>query len=160
MSPQSADFPNREKFLDENGLVAPRPLVWLRDLRADVNTSPTLVAGGAISLTSQSAAVGTTPFDTALLNAGQYRVSCFSQIITPASINSSVIVTFGFTRNTVACTVSAPALTNNDPTKPVGFVDLIAIDGGTPISYSIAYISNIAGMVYETDMVVELVKAS
>lgn len=159
MSPQSAPFPNRDKFLDDNGLVAERPLVWLRDLRDDVNTSPVVIDGGTISLSSQSAAVGTTPFDTALLSAGQYRVSCFSQIITPASINSSVIVTFSFTRNTVACTISAPALTSNDPTKPVGFVDMISIDAGTPISYSIAYLSNLPGAVYDTDLVVERVNA-
>ena len=159
MSIQSADFPSREKFLDENGLVASRPLVWLRDLRADVNITSTLVPGGAVTLSSKSAAVGTTPFDTASLNGGQYQVSAFTQIITAASINSSVIVTFSFTSNTVACTVSAPAVTSNDPTKPGSFTGPINIDPGTPISYSIAYVSNAAGMVYTTVLSVQRVNA-
>ncbi len=148
MSTQTANFPNREKFLDEDGLVASRPLVWLRDLRSDVNTSSVLVPGGSITLASKSAAVVTTPLDTALLNGGQYQVSAFTQIITPASINSSVTVTFSFTSNTVACFLSAPAVTSNDPTLPGSFVGTINIDPGTPISYSTAYVSNAAGMVY------------
>lgn len=156
---QSADFPNREQFLDSNGLVAPRPLVWLRDLRADVNTSSVIVAGGTISLSSKSGAVSTTPFDTAALSSGQYRVSAATQIITPASINSSVIVTFSFTLRTVACSIAAPAVTSNDPTKPGSFVGLISIDAGTPISYAVAYVSNVAGMIYSTDLVLERVNA-
>ncbi len=159
MSTQTANFPNREKFLDDQGLVASRPLIWLRDLRADVNTSSALVGGGTVTLATKSAAVVTTPFTTAILTAGQYRVSAFTQIITAASINSSVIVTFSFTSNTVACTVAAPAVTSNDPTLPSGFVDLISIDAGTPISYSVAYVSNAAGMVYTTKLVLERVNA-
>ena len=159
MSTQSADFPNREKFLDDNGLVAPRPLVWLRDLRSDVNTSPTVVPGGSVSLPNKSAAVTTTPFDTAILTAGEYRLSAFTQIIVPASVNSSVTVTFSFTKSTVACTVSAPALTTNDTTKPGSFTAPIWIDAGTPISYAIAYASNAAGMVYNTNLSLERVSA-
>lgn len=159
MSTQTADFPNREKFLDADGLVASRPLVWLRDLRADVNTSSVLVAGGTITLANKSASVGTTLFNTASLSSGQYRVSAFTQIITAASINSSLIVTFSFTKNTVACVLPSAALTSNDITKPGSFVGLISIDAGTPISYSTTYVSNAAGMVYSTDLVLEQVNA-
>lgn len=153
----TADFPNREPFLDSNGLVAPRPLVWLRDLRSDVNNTSAIVPGGSITLASKSAAVSTTPFDTAALTAGLYRVSAVTQIITPASINSSVIITFSFTLRTVACSISSPAVTSNDPTKPGVFIAPIAIDGGTPVSYSIAYVSNAAGMVYSTQIALESV---
>jgi hypothetical protein len=156
---QSSEFPNREKFLDDNGLVAPRPLVWLRDLRQDVNTGSLLVPGGAVSLTSQNAAIGTTPFDTAALTSGQYQVSAFTQVITPASVNSSVTVTFSFTRNTVACTLTGGALTTNDPTKPRSDIFMITVDGGTPISYSTAYVSNLAGMTYDLDLLVQRVNA-
>ena len=159
MSVQSAPFPNRERFLDQNGLVASRPLVWLRDLRADVNTSSAVVAGGTVSLVSQSTAIATTPFKTGSLTEGQYRVSAFTQIITVASVNSSVIVTFSFTRRGFACAISAPALTSNDRTLPTTFVGLISVDGGTPVSYSTAYVSNAAGMVYTSDLILERVNA-
>lgn len=156
---QTADFPNRERFLDENGLVAPRPLVWLRDLRQDVNLGSSVVKGGVVALTNKSAAVGTTPFTVGTLATGQYRVSAFAQIITAASVNSSVIVTFSFTRKTVACTLSTTALVSNDPTLPMTFVGMITIDAATPVSYSVAYVSNAAGMIYNVDLVLEKVNA-
>lgn len=157
---ESAPIPSRDKFLDANGLVdAVRWLPWFRDLRANVNTGSGLVPGGAVTLANKTTAVGTTPFTTASLTAGQYRVSAFTQIITAASINSSVITTFSFTRNTIACTLSSAALTTNDPTKPGSFVGLITIDGGTPVSYTSAYVSNAAGMVYTTNLILERVNA-
>lgn len=159
MSIQSADFPNRERFLDENGLVAPRPLVWLRDLRDDVSLSSATVPGGTVTLANKSAAVATTPFSVGALASGQYGVSAFTQILTPASINSSVIVTFSFTCRTIACVLPVPALTSNDVTRPSSFVGMITIDAATPISYSIAYVSNLAGMVYTTDLVLTRVNA-
>ena len=159
MSTQSAELPAREKLLEDNGLIYWRWRDWLRDLRADVNTAAVIVAGGSITLENQSAAVGLTPFDTAGLSSGQYRVSAFMQIITAATINSSVIVSFTFTKNTVACVVSAPAVTSNDPTRPGSWCGPISIDAGTPVSYSIAYVSNIAGMVYTTDLTLERVNA-
>jgi len=154
---QSAEFPSRETFLDENGRVAPRPLVWFRDLRSDVNLGSSVVAGSAVSLQNKSAAVATTPFPTAALSSGQYRISAFTQIITAASINSSVIVTFSFTKNTVACTVTTPALTTNDSTRPGSFVGLITIDAATPVSYATTYVSNAAGMTYDVDLLLEKV---
>jgi len=165
MSTQSADFPVRDEIAvpdktDNNKLkVGDKWKTWLRDLRADVNTSSVLLAGGAITLASKSAAVGLTPFDTAGLSSGQYRVSAFTQIITAASINSSVTVSFTFTKNTVACVVSAPAVTSNDPTRPGSWCGPISIDAGTPVSYSIAYVSNAAGAVYSTDLTLERVNA-
>jgi len=159
MSTQTADFPAREEMVGVDRKATPRWMVWLRDLRDDVNTSSIILAGGAVTLANKSAAVGLTPFTTASLSSGQYRVSAFTQIITAATINSSVIVTFSFTLNTVACVVSAPAVTSNDPTRPGSWCGPISIDAGTPVSYSIAYVSNIAGMVYTTDLTLERVNA-
>lgn len=159
MTTQSAELPAREKVVAEDGLMFWRWRDWFRDLRADVNTSTGLVQGGSVTLASKSAAVALKAFDTASLTSGQYNVSAFTQILTAASANSSVIVTFHFTRHSIACTVSAPAVTSNDPTLPGTFVGMVTIDAGTPISYSVAYVSNLAGMIYTTDLVLTRVNA-
>lgn len=157
MSTQTADFPVREPMTTTGGLIADRWRVWLRNLRQDVNLRTNRLA--AIVYDTQSASIGLTAFETDTLTEGQYRVGAFTHVTTPASLNSSLIVTLSFTHKTIACTLPSTALTTNLTTSVQSNEWFVSIDGGSPISYSTTYVSNIAGMIYSIALTLEQVNA-
>lgn len=151
-------FPFREPIAGTL-TVTDRWRIWFRDLFvATTQLASSRVA--AVALTAQLAAIATTPFTTGSLSGGLYRVSVFTHITTPATVNSSLIVTISFTHNGVACTLAGAALTTNLTTSVQSNVWVIAIDPGTPISYSTTYVSNAAGMAYALAAAVETVNVA
>ena len=151
-------FPFRETVVGPDRLITQPWRIWFRDLFvATTQTAAQRLA--AVTLTAQIAALAVTPFGTGSLSAGLYRVSVFTHILTPASINSSLTVTVSFTHNGVACSLASAALTGNLTTSVQGTVFPIQIDAGTPISYSTTYVSNAAGMSYALSAAVETINA-
>ncbi len=149
-------FPFREPIADPDRLVTQPWRIWFRDLFvATTQTAAQRIA--AVALTGQIAALAVTPFATGSLSGGLYRVSVFTHILTPASVNSSLIVTVSFTHNGVACSMASAALTGNLTTSVQGTTFPIQIDAGTPISYSTTYVSNAAGMTYALAAALETV---
>ncbi len=148
-------FPFREPIAGTEP-VTERWRIWFRDLFvATTQTAAQRLA--SIALTAQIAALAVTPFATGSLSAGFYRVSVFTHILTPASVNSSLIVTVSFTHHGVACSEATAALTTNLTTSVQSTTFPIQIDAGTPISYSTTYVSNAAGMSYALVAAVETV---
>lgn len=150
------NFPFREPIADRFP-VNDRWRIWFRD--AFVATSERAASRVAdVALPAQSGSLATTPFPTGSLSAGLYRVSVFTRITTVAATSSSLAVTVSFTRGGVACSLSSPALTTNLTSSVQGTAWPIAIDAGTPISYSTTYASVPAGqMKYELIGAVETV---
>lgn len=151
-------FPFREPIAGSYP-VTDRWRIWFRDLFvATTQQAATRVA--QVVLTAQIAALATTPFLTGSLSGGLYRVSVFTHILVPATVTSSLIVTVSFTHHGVACALSSADLNTNLATSVQSNVWTIAIDAGTPISYSASYASNAAGMQYALVAAVETVNVT
>lgn len=109
----------------------------------------------AVTLIAQSAAIGVTPIPLPTLPTGLYRLTYYARITTPASVNSSLTVSFAWTESGVSLSASAPAITGNTVTTVSSASLMILIDGASAISYSTAYVSNVAGMAYRLSILVE-----
>ncbi len=154
---QSPDFPAREQPLDpETGLFVPRLLTWFRNLRQQVDSTPSQVAT-PVEASNQSAAIGTTPIPTDPLAPGNYRVSGYIRITVPAGVSSSVACAIAWVDGGVTCTATlVPAVTGNATTATGTGTLFIRVDATTPISYSTSYASNpAAAMAYDLVLVLE-----
>lgn len=160
MSFQGARFPSDEPPIDKStGLFNWRLLRWFNGLRISVDAASTIVPQGVVQLTAQTATIGTTAIPTGDLAAGLYRVEYYAQVLTAAGVSSSFQVTISWTRNGVAQSeVGTLKNANTTATHEADKGLLVHIDGGTPISYAIAYASNpAAAMVYEFSLALTLV---
>ncbi len=105
-------FPFRDAVVDGTAFqITTTWRIWLRNLYLATTTQATRLA--AVTLTKQTASIPATPFNTASLSAGSYRVSLFLHVTTPGSISSSLTPSIGFTHAAIPCTLSGPALTTN-----------------------------------------------
>lgn len=111
-----------------------------------------------VVLTAQSASIGTTPLPLTAIQPGLYRISWYLRITQPATVNSSIQLTLGWTDGAVNCTRTAAAVVGNTTSTTQSGSELIRIDGVTPINYSTVYVSvGATPMQYRLDLVVELV---
>lgn len=155
-----ARFPSDEVPIDPaTNKFSWRLLRWFNSLRASVDAAATLVPGGTVQLTGQTATIGTTAIPSGTLAAGLYQVQWYAQVITPAGVASSFQVTISWTRNGVAQSFTgtlknANTTATNEPDKGL----LIHIDAATPVSYAVAYVSNpAAAMVFEFNLALKVV---
>lgn len=107
------------------------------------------------SVLNQTAAIPLTALDLTDLAAGLYRVTVYTKVQTPATIASSVQPEIVFTDGSDVCTFPGTANTGNAATSVTSDTFLIRITEGTPISYQTTYSSNLAGMAYDLEIVVE-----
>lgn len=104
-----------------------------------------------VSLASPTAGFSAAIANTALVPvaaAGTYRISIYARVLTPASVNSSLIPTVTTTDGGIACAQSGDALVSNATNAPKSWHFIVKADPSTPISYAFAYVSNLAGMIY------------
>lgn len=154
----TAPFPTKDAIVDRLGRATGPFIDWVTSLVGDVDSSPARLV--AVELPGQTAAIGTTPFNTGSLAEGLYRVSWTIRPTTPATTSSSLTVTIGYTRGAASCTVSGPALTSNAVNAPQSGSVLIHIDAASPVTYAVAYASvGATSLVYEVDFVLEQVDA-
>ncbi len=137
------------------GLV---PRVWSQFFQALADGVE--VASGRLGRFSTAAATATTittDFVTSppTLTAGMVRASSYVQIITPASVSSSVTVRFGWTYNGVAQTETAAAVNGNTTTTHQSFTAVMLIDAGTAVNYRAVYASSGTPMTYALDVYLE-----
>lgn len=118
----------------------------------DLNTVPALVR---VTKANQTAAVPLTALPITDLAAGMYRVSVYTKIMIPASVNSSVTPSIAFTDSAATCTYAGTANTGNAVGSVTCNTFLLRVTQGTPISYSTAYASNLAGMSYDLELILE-----
>jgi hypothetical protein len=146
------------ELVDKDGFVTQPWQVYFRDQVAFLATVPTREK--IVQIPPASAAVPVTPIGTEPLPSGLYRVTATVRVLTPASSTSSVAVTLhwvdGDTDAGVVCSLLLVApVTGNTPASVGTGTALIRSGAGQPISYSTAYASVGAGMVYALDLVLE-----
>jgi hypothetical protein len=99
----------------------------------------------AVSQTSQSAAIGTTPIPLPSISSGAYRVNYYIRKTTADGVSSSLTITFSWTESSQALSLSGPALVVDAVTAVQSGTFPILSDAASPISYSVAYASNTPG---------------
>jgi hypothetical protein len=116
-------------------------------------------AGANASLSDQSASIGSTDLASgALLGAGLYRVSYYARITTPATVSSSLQVSYSWTDGGVTLVSTGAAMTGNTTATVQQGGGLIYSDGASPITYSATYASvGATAMKYRLAVTVERV---
>lgn len=112
----------------------------------------------AVSLTNQSASIGTTPMPLPSLATGLYRLTTYARITTADAVSSSLTITVSWTDGAIACSLSGAAMTGNTTATVQSNTATVQIDAATPISYATTYASNTPGsMKYKLIVLVEAV---
>lgn len=128
---------------------------WRKFLAQATENSNLAPAIATVTIASRTSAILTTPIASEPLSGGLYRVSLFTRIVTPASVNSSATPSITFTDSANVCTFTGTANTGNTVTSVSTNTFLVRVQAGTPISYAVAYASNAAGMAFDLEIVVE-----
>jgi len=157
MSILSEPYPSRDRLVTKEGYASDEFDRWLsQQLQVAVQSSPNVIEG--ISEDSLNDAVALTPLIPTAAQA-LYRFSWAVQIITPDAVANSVQVVLTYTRNGVVQTETFSAVTGILTTAHGGSVFPFRVDGGTPISYQVNYVSNTPNAcVYALNVTVELVQ--
>lgn len=140
----------------EKGLKGWITDTWSQSLdqqTAQLASSPTRV--NSIAEPNLSAAIVTTDLAGVTVVAGLYEVTTYQRIKTVDGVSSSLQVTIGWTDGGVVQSEAFTALTGDTTTtKLTGPKKTFRSDGGTPITYAVAYASNTpAKMHYTLDLV-------
>lgn len=110
------------------------------------------VSQGAAQVTSPiqqteiAATVPTTSIAPGQTAAGLYRITYYMRCTVPAGVSSSLQVTFNWTDHGQAVSVSGVAMTGNTVTTFQSGTLLVYNDASIPLTYSLAYASNPAGV--------------
>lgn len=112
---------------------------WLLSLIARIQRAAQLLT--TVTLTSQAAAITTTPFSLGVLSAGLYRVSWYARITQAATVNSSLTVTIGWTESGTSQSQSGAAMVGNTTTTGQSGSVLVQSDAVAPITYATTYVS-------------------
>lgn len=129
-------------------------IAWLIALMTRVQNTSNIFA--IVSVTGQSASIGATAINPDTLAAGLYRVTFYARVTTPASVSSSLSVSFGWTENGVSCSASSAPATGNTTSTADSNTILVRSDGSTLLTFSTTYAS-VGGtpMQYRLDVVAE-----
>jgi hypothetical protein len=132
---------------------------WTRWLTAVVNAIGAAAQKvGTVGLTTQGAAIASTPIPTPALGSGLYRVSVYARITQAATTSSALTVTVDWTDGGVACSQLLAFLTGNTPSTTQSASLVIRADEGTTIRYSTGYSSTGAtAMQYALDVRAEAI---
>ncbi len=132
-------------------------IIWiLQSLIPRVQATTQLLK--TLSLVGQHASIAVTAIPMAVLTTGNYRVTWYMRVTTPAGVASDVTPTFGWTDGGIAQSMTGGILNGNTTASTDGGDILIAVDGATAITYSTVYNSNpAAAMQYKLTIQVEQV---
>lgn len=159
MSFTSAPLNPKEALVDEQRRPTETFIALWTALGEDVDAAPARL-DSPIALTAQGAAIGTTSIGTPDAD-GLYQIQWHLAITTAAGVSSSAQVTFSWTERTVTKTyvgtlVNGNTTTTHESAPPI----LIRADAATPITYSVSYASNPAGVMrFALDIVLTQVAA-
>lgn len=130
---------------------------WLIALVRRIQNAAQLLK--VIALTGQAAAIGATSIPLGTTTSGLFRVSWYTRVTQPATTNSSLTVTIGWTESAVVLTRSGAALTGNTVTTGESGSLLLQGDANAAITYATAYVSvGATPMQYRLSVTVELVQ--
>lgn len=127
---------------------------WLLNLITRVQQSAPILK--VVSLTTQSASIGTTAIPVGGQAAGLFFVTWYLRITSPAGVSSSATVTIGSTDTGVSCSQSGVALTGNTTSTLQSGTVMVRCDQAITPTYAVLYASNPAGaMNYRLDVVLQ-----
>lgn len=126
---------------------------WLLSLTTRIQASPNVQ--NTVALTGQAAAIGSTTASVGTIAAGVYRLTFYARITTPASVSSSLTVSFGWTDGGVSCSRASAAITGNTTSTVGSDTCLVRADQATSLNYSTAYAAVGTPMAYELTVTVE-----
>lgn len=151
-------FPYNDVIVKPNGKAADVLADWVDfSLQPRIQASP-LVSGSMERITDGNAAVSTTPIG-GQQTAGLYRISYAAENLVPDAGGNSLQLTITWTHNTKVLTRTYAPMTGVTTTTTQGIVDAIEIDGGTVVSYDLAYTSFTAGVFhYQIALALELIQ--
>ena len=148
--------PAKKKDDPREGTLSDAWLGWMQDQNDILKKAPIVV--GFKSLTLQTASIVSTEIPSSVLSIGVYRVSYYVRVTAPASVSSSIIVSFQWTDYGIACSKDFAAVSGNVVTAVGSDSFLIAVDGATKVSYSTTYASSGIGMTYKLEIILEQVR--
>ena len=132
---------------------------WIDSLTAvnnQLNSMP--VKSNAVVLTDQSASISATDMTEGSINGGQYRLSWWYGVTTPAAASSELQVDFDWQYRGVTRTESRPNLVGNTTAEYDTSMIFIPVDGNTPVRYTVTYLTGLgAPMEYDIQICLEQV---
>lgn len=137
-------------------------LPWIQYFQAQSDTfsQAPIKTTTPVSLSNQSASIGSTPIPTASLASGLYRVSYAARVSQSATTSSSLTVTISWTASGVTQAQSGAAMTGNTTATFQSHSYLILIDQASPVTYYTTYASvGATPMKYELSVVLESIDA-
>ena len=140
-------IPATNTWVSKAGILDPSVQRWMDGLRQNVNASPTQV--GAVAETPLTLSVSATPIPIQQVNGTSYLVSYTLQVVTPASVSSSITFTLSWTNPYgVVCSQSGAALTGNATATQQNGSFMVDVSASTDITYAVAYASVGTAMAY------------
>ena len=112
---------------------------WLNLLAAQVQASPYLQNN--VTYTAQTATIAATDFTGGSLTTGLYRLTYYTRITRAATTSSSLTISFTWTDDTVALSLTYAALTGNTVTTGQTNTALVKIDAASPVLITATYAS-------------------
>lgn len=133
----------------QEGLLSPTWIDALTAQQALIDSMPARVA--SVVIRDGAAVIGATDMTDGTLSTGQYELQWWYGVTTPAAISSELQVTFDWQYRGAARSVTGPNLSANTTDEFDTDTLLIPITGGTPVRYSVGYITGGVGapMLYD-----------
>lgn len=134
-------------------------VLWLSSIAQTQSQQPTRIK--AVSLTGQSASIAATDLTGGGASAqGLYRLTFYERITRPATTDSSLRVTFGWTDGGVPQTQSSTDLVTNTTVSHDSGTYLVYSDAVAPITYATTYSTvGATTMLYRVDVTLEQIAA-
>jgi hypothetical protein len=130
---------------------------YFTSVNDELNASPTRAYG--VSLTEQSAAIGSTDITDGFNPTGVYRLSYFAHITTVDGVSSSLTITLDWTTGGIPLAFSGAAIASDSTSAFQTDSLLIKADGLAPVRYATTYASNTPNaMHYELVVILEAIE--
>jgi hypothetical protein len=152
-------FPSNDIIVKRSGKAADALVDWIdRNLQPRLQATPQVGPDAARIADGNAAVVAPTPIG-AEQSAGLYRFTYYAEVLVPDGVSSSLQLTITWTHNGKTLQRVYPAMTGDTIVTSQGIVDAVEIDGGSTVSYSLAYASNTPGsMHYQIAIALELLR--
>lgn len=133
---------------NQQGLVLTTPFsIYLRDLRADIDSAPLILPDGTVTIADGNASVAATAIITPS-QAGLYSFQYAAAVRTADGVSSSLTTAIDWTSHTNTKTKTFTAMNGNATTTNDSGYWLFYADASAPIRYTLTYASNTPGQMH------------
>jgi hypothetical protein len=137
--PRSGSSGKEDKFAGLKTYITDTWVKFFTQINQQINAATQLLI--TVGLTTQSATIAATQFNTGVLTAGVYEFRFCTTVTQAATVSSSLIVGLQWTYNGQNKAILFTDMNGNTIATANGACFPIHIDGGTPVLYSAAYAS-------------------